>query len=348
MEKVEEIIQTIKANQPMDLAIALGILILFILISSGFAKLIMRIFKIKVEKGTKKSNIYKSLKFVWIITGIYISLRILNLSADITAIITKIFKLILIYNITKIIAFLIEPNSKIFNKINENKNIKNDNTIKVIVKFARGIIYIIGAFIFISELGYDLSGLVTGLGIGSVVIALAAQDFAKSILGGLSITLDKPFEIGDSIEVKGTAGIVENITFRSTRLRKFDNSVMTIPNSVIADADIINWNKIEKRRFETKLKVSLNMMPQQIDSLTQKIQQELENIPYVINDTARVYFSEIKSDGLVLTIYLYTTITDYDEYMKFANDLNLKILSILEHQNVKLIYPAYDIHELRA
>lgn len=319
----------------------------FILFSTFFARIIIKIFNIRLEKGTKKSKVYKSSRFVFCILGVYISLRILNLPTQFMDIVNKIFKLILIFEITKIVANIIDNNSKIFNKLKENEDIKNENTIKIIIKAIRCVIYVIGVFIFIAELGYDLSGLVTGLGIGSVVIALAAQDLAKSILGGLSILLDKTFVIGDSIEVKGIFGTVEDITFRTTRIRKVDNSIIVMPNSVLVDSDIINWNKLQKRRYETKLRLSLDTTPEKVNNLCNIMQKELENMPNIINDTLRVYFSEIQQDCLLLMVYLYTSITDYDEYIKFINNLNLKILSILDKEKVKLIYPAQDINILR-
>ena len=344
MKKLLDCIEYIKAKEIVEILIAVGVHVVFIILSSIFAKIIMKCFKIKSDKFTKKTKLYKISKFIWIISGTYISLLILQLPSDFMAIVTKIFKLALIYGVTRFCANLVRPNTKLFTKIKESeKNTTNEHTMNFAVKFIRGIIYVIGAFIFISELGYDLSGLITGLGIGSVVLALAAQDLAKNLFGGFAILSDKTFVIGDTIEVKGVYGTVEDITFRTTRIRKLDNTVITMPNSVLADSDIINWNKIQKRRYDCDLKVSLQMSQKQINDIIKKLAFELQKNKDIIKNSIRVYFSDIEKDGYNIKIYLYTNIIDYDEYIEFVNNVNSQILALLEHENVKLIYPTIQI-----
>lgn len=344
MKKLLDCIEYIKAKEIVEILIAVGVLVGFIILSSIFAKIIMKCFKIKSDKFTKRTKLYKISKFIWIISGTYISLLILELPSDFMAIVTKIYKLALIYGVTRFCANLVRPNTKLFTKIKESeKNTTNEHTMNFAVKFIRGIIYVIGAFIFISELGYDLSGLITGLGIGSVVLALAAQDLAKNLFGGFAIISDKTFVIGDTIEVKGVYGTVEDITFRTTRIRKLDNTVITMPNSVLADSDIINWNKIQKRRYDCDLKVSLQMSQKQINDIIKKLAFELQKNKDIIKNSIRVYFSDIEKDGYNIKIYLYTNIIDYDEYIEFVNNVNSQILALLEHENVKLIYPTIQI-----
>lgn len=347
MERLKEFIEVMKSKEIIDIAIAIGILVTFIILSSIFAKLIMKCFKIKPEKMMKKSKIYKILKFIWIISGTYISLLFLSLPGNFMRIVTKIFKLTLIYSVTRLIANLIRPNAKIFDKMQSDNDNKNEHTLRFAIKFVRGVIYTIGAFIFIAELGYDLSGLITGLGIGSVVLALAAQDLAKNLFGGFAILTDKTFVIGDTIEVKGVYGVVEDITFRTTRIRKLDNTVITMPNSILADSDIINWNKIKKRRYDCDLKVSLEISQKQINDLVQKLAFELQKNKEIIKDSIRVYFSDIDKDGYNIKIYLYTEIIDYDEYIEFVNNVNSQLLDLLEHEKIKLMYQTYDIRMVK-
>lgn len=345
MERINEVIESIKSKEIVDIVIAVGILVLFIFFSSIFAKIIMKSLKIRPDRLSKKSKIYKISKFIWIIAGTYISLLILRLPQNFMAVITKIFKLSMIYGITRLLANIVRPNAKMLNKMrNNSENEANEHTMNFVIKFIRGIIYVIGSFIFISELGYDLSGLITGLGIGSVVLALAAQDLAKNLFGGFAILTDKTFSVGDSIEVKGVFGTVEDITFRTTRIRKLDNTVITMPNSVLADSDIINWNKIEKRRYDCELKLSLEMTQLKINEIRNKIIEELEKNKDVINESVRAYFGEIAKDGYVINIYLYTSITNYDEYIEFVNNINSQIIALLENKHIKLINPTYDIN----
>ncbi|MBP3707390.1 MAG: mechanosensitive ion channel family protein [Clostridia bacterium] len=342
-EKFQYIIQHISTKEPLDFIIAGGVLIGFIILSSMFAKLIMRIFKIKRDRLERKSKIYGLIKFVWIVTGLYISIAILNLPADWMSKITKVYKLITIYGLTRVVAQLVRPSTKLFNKFQSDENSKNENAIKFGVKLIRGLIYIIGTFIFIAELGYDLSGLITGLGIGSVVIALAAQDLAKNLFGGFAILTDKTFVIGESIKVGQTEGTIEDIGFRTTRVRKYDNSVATIPNSVLADSEIINWSKLQKRRFLCTLKVGLEVKQKEINDLIKKLSFEFQKDKDIIEESTKIYFSKIDHDGYEISIIAYTNIVNYDEYLEFVSQTNSLIIEVLDKERIKLVYPTYDV-----
>ena len=347
MDKLREVIEVINAKEIIDIVIALVILAVFILLRSIFAKIIMKCFRIKQEKPAKKSKIYKLLKFIWLISGIYISLLFLGLPGDFMAIISKIYKLTLIYSITRLVANLIMPSAKIFDKMKFDSESKNKYTVNFAIKFLRVIIYIIGTFVFIAELGYDLSGLITGLGIGSVVIALAAQDLAKNLFGGVAILTDKTFVIGDTIQVNNVFGVVEDITFRTTRIRQADNTIITMPNSILSDSDIINWNKVKKRRYDCDLKLSLQTSQKQINDLIKKLSFELQKNKNLIKDSIRVYFSGIERDAYNIKIYLYTEITDWDEYIEFVSNINSQVLALLEYEGIKLIHPTYDINMVK-
>lgn len=344
MDKIKELVEAVKSKEMLDIIIAVSIFVVFFILSSIFAKIIMKCFKIKPDKLAKRSRLYKILKFIWDISGTYISLLTLNLPADFMQVITKIFKLILIYCTTRAVALCIQPDTKLFLKVKERRNTENEHTVKFLAKFIRGIIYIIGTFIFISELGYDLSGLITGLGISSVVLALAAQDLAKNLFGGFAIITDKTFVIGDTIEVKDVYGVVEDITFRTTKIRKLDNTVITMPNSILADSNIINWNKVKNRRYDCEFKLALETTKKEINDIMKKLLFELKKEKNIDSNSVRVYFSGLEEDGYKIKIYLYTKIKDYDEYIKFVSDTNSNIIALLETENIKLIYPTYDVH----
>lgn len=343
MEKILYFVDVMKTREIKSYMISVLILILFFLLSSICAKIIMKCFKIKPEKLERKSKIYKLIKFTLNVLGVYISIIVLDFPESWIYKVTKIFKLIMICLFTKIIAQFIRPSSKLFEKFSGENDSKNKSTIKFAIKFVRGIIYSIGAFIFISELGYDLSGIITGLGIGSVVIALAAQDLAKNLFGGVAILTDKTFVIGDVIDVGGTSGTVEDITFRTTRIRKYDDSIVTMPNSMLADSEIINWSRLNKRRYECTLKVGFDTSKKDINDIINKIGFELQKNEDIIKDSFRIYFSKIEKDGYEIFMYMYTSAVNYDTYLEFIDGVNDSIVELMEKENVKLVYPTYKI-----
>ena len=231
-------------------------IIIFKIISAPIAYIIVKIFnlKIKDKKQIKENWLYKPLKSFFALLGLYIGFIILNLPGNTYAVIDTIFRICTIVLVADALANLFDSASTIYKKVKEKMNVTASKTMVTLVgRIIKILIFIIAGFIIIKELGYDLSGLATGLGISSVVLALAAQDLVKSLLGGFSILTDRPFEIGDAIETKEFSGTVEDITFRTTRLRDVNNQIVIIPNSKIMDSYIINLSKKEKRRYNLKL-----------------------------------------------------------------------------------------------
>jgi len=201
MEQINSFIDTfteIKENRLIDIIIALAIVIVSIMISSFFSKLTIKIFKLKEkdQKKIKENPLYKSIKWIFFLLGVYIAILILNLPADWFNACRTTIRILIIWNVAGIISNLIAPDSKVMRKIRETDKIHEDDTIiKIISKFGKIGTYVIAAFIIISELHFDISGLITGLGLTSVVIALAAQDLAESLISGAAIVSDKPFVV---------------------------------------------------------------------------------------------------------------------------------------------------------
>lgn len=350
MKFINEIIEMFK-NLPLeniiDIGIGLAIIVIFKILSSSFAYILVKMFKFKVKDKNKikENGFYKPLKTFFALLGVYIGAMVLKLPADIFSIITKIFRICIIILTAKGFANLFDSSSETFTKIREKLHMDGtDTTVNFFSKIAKGLIYIVAAFIVIAEFGYDLSGLVTGLGISSVVIALAAQDVAKSILAGLSIISDRPFDIGDYIEVGTYAGTVEDITFRTTRIRDVNNQIVVLPNSFLTTTSIINATKREKRRYNLVLTLELNTPLEKVADLNENIKLALNTNSHVLREKIRVYFDTISADGIDISISFYTDITDLEEFLKFKEEVNYTLLDIVEQSKIELAYPSHSIY----
>lgn len=205
-------------------------------------------------------------------------------------------------------------------------------------------VYVIAIFIIISELDYDINGLVTGLGLTSVVIALAAQDLAESLLSGFAIVSDKPFLVGDFVKIGEYQGTVTDIKFRCTRIRAVDDTIITIQNSVITKSEVVNISRMTKRRLEINVNLPLETKSEVIENLTVMLKSVLEADEEVIPDSVRVYFDSIGEKGIKLSIYLYTGILDYDDFLRFKTKINLLIIKTLEMESVSISYPGESVY----
>ena len=347
INEIIEILKQITFEQIINLCIGLAIIVVFKILSSSFAYIIIKMFKFKVKykKKIKENGFYKPLKAFFVILGVYIAAISLRLPENIFAVITKIFKLCVILLSTIGFANLFNTNSETFSKFREKLHFNGtDTTINFFSKIAKALIYIVGAFILISELGYNLSGLVAGLGIGTAVIALAAQDLAKSMLAGFSIISDRPFDIGDYIEVDIYKGTVVDISFRTTRIRDINNQIVVLPNSLLTTTSIINGSKREKRRYNILLTLELNTPLDKVSELSENIKLALNTHSNILKENIRVFFDTISANGIDLTVSCYTDILDYEEFLKFKEEINYTLLEMIEKANIELAYPSQSIY----
>ena len=340
-----ESIKSIQTSQVMDVVIAILIYILFRCLSQSLAYMTIKIFKprTKNKKAIRNNAFYKTLKVFYVVLGIYIALvfvrQPLDTSEWINGWVDQLFKIAIIILSANGIANSLTTNNSLVTKLKDRMNPEvEDSMLNFILKAIRGLIYIIAGFMIITDLGFNLNGLVAGLGIGSVVITLAAQDTAKNLFGGLVIFLDKPFVVGDWIEVENYEGTVEDITFRSTRVRTFENSVVNIPNAVIANDSIINWSRMEKRRNKVNLCLELDTPLEKVQKVQQRIKEMLKQHDDVIDDTIIVRFDNITDNGINLLVCSYTNSIDYTSFLQEKEIINFKIMQILKEENVELAY----------
>ena len=351
MEQLVDFWNRLISIQIVDVIIAIGIIIFFRLLSGTFSYMIIRIFKIKSKKAKeiKESAFFKPLKIFFIILGIYLAivfLRVpLQINEQIMDIVTKAFKIISVIEIAVGLANSFTSKTILGRKLRKSLSQKMDDTVfEFVLKVTRVLIYIVAIFLVLAILEINLTGLIAGLGLGGVIVTLAAQDTAKNLFGGVVIFIDKPFVVGDWIEMDNYEGTIEDITFRTTRIRTFENALVNIPNAIIADASVTNWSKMEKRRYKTNLWVELNTPLEKLELLKAKIEKMLQERESVFDDSIIVRFDQITDNGINVLIYTYTNSVDYASYLKEVEDINIKIMKILREENVELAYDTKTVY----
>lgn len=336
----------LNTNLIIKITIALGIILFCKMISGSFSYILIKMFNLKKDKNTIKNNaFYKPIKSFIIILGVYLSTLLFNIPVNLKIFVIKAFKISTIVLIAKGFANLFNTNTESFNTLKAKLNFKeNDGLVNFTSKILKCLVYIIAGFIIISELGYDLGGLVTGLGITSVVVALAAQDLAKSLLSGLCILLDKPFNIGDYITVNNYEGTVEDITFRTTRIRDIANDVIVIPNSQIAENNIVNYSRKASRFYSLLLTFELSTSLDKVADFKEKLMLLLNLHEHVINENIRVFFHTVSNNGISVKITFYTDIVNYADFLKFKEEMNFSILDLVQKTGIELAYDSKTIY----
>ena len=351
MEQLVAFWDKLTSIQIVDIIIAIGIIVFFRILSGTFSYMIIKIFKIKSKKAKeiKESAFFKPLKVFFIILGIYLAivfLRVpLQINDQVMDIVTKVFKIISVIEFAVGLANSFTAKTILGKKLRKSLSQKMDDTVfEFVLKITRVLIYIIAIFLVLAILEINLTGLIAGLGLGGVIITLAAQDTAKNLFGGLVIFIDKPFAVGDWIEMDNYEGTIEDITFRTTRIRTFENALVNIPNAIIADASVTNWSKMEKRRYKTNLCVELDTPLEKLELLKTRIEKMLQERESVFDDSIIVRFDQITDNGINILIYTYTNSVDYASYLKEVEDINMKIMKILNEEHIELAYDTKTVY----
>ena len=351
MEQLNNFFSQITSLEIVDILIAVGIIIFFRIFSSSIAYMIIRMFKLKSKKAKdiRESAFYRPLRLFFIILGIYLAILFLkqplNINNEAMEFVTKIFKIISVIAFANGIAKSFTIHSTLVTKLKKNfKKQLDDATLEFVLKIIRAIIYIIAAFIVLSILGINLNGLIAGLGISGLIVTLAAQDTARNLFGGLVIFIDKPFTVGDWIQMDNFEGTIEDITFRTTRIRTFENSLLNVPNSIISNASVINWSKMEKRRYKTNLRIELGTPIEKLNILKARVEKMLHDRERIDNDSTIVRFDDINESGINMMIYTYTDSVGYDSYLAEVEDINCKLMKIIEEEHIKLAYENKNVY----
>ena len=351
MEQLVDFWTRLTSIQIVDIIIAIAIIVFFRIFSGTFSYMIIRVFKIKSKKAKeiKESAFFKPLKVFFIILGIYLAivfLRVpLQINDQVMDIVTKTFKIISVIEFAVGLANSFTAKTILGKKLRKSLSQKMDDTVfEFVLKITRVLIYVIAIFLVLAILEINLTGLIAGLGLGGVIITLAAQDTAKNLFGGLVIFIDKPFVVGDWIQMDNYEGTIEDITFRTTRIRTFENALVNIPNAIIADASVTNWSKMEKRRYKTNLCVELDTPLEKLDLLKTRIEKMLQERESVYDDSIIVRFDQITDNGINILIYTYTNSVSYASYLKEVEDINMKIMKILREENIELAYDTKTVY----
>ncbi|MDU4961836.1 MAG: mechanosensitive ion channel [Sporomusaceae bacterium] len=219
---------------------------------------------------------------------------------------------------------------------------------KILVPFFSKVLRLIAlalAFVAIaSTWGYDVNGFIAGLGLGGLAFALAAKDLLANIFSGIVIITDKTFSIGDWIKTDSVEGMIENISFRSTRIRAFDQSVITVPNSSLVNAPIINFTKRSLRRVTFQLRVVYDTPAYSLNACANDIERLLRTHPDVDQNMIFVKFDGFGETALELFIYYFTKTIVWGDYLTIKQDINFKIMQIMEKHGVQFALPSSTVY----
>ena len=194
------------------------------------------------------------------------------------------------------------------------------------------------------RIGLPAYSVLAGLGVGGLAVALAAQQTLANLLGSLIIMFEKPFAVGHYIKVEGIEGTVENVGFRSTRIRTFHNSLVTIPSSQLVNSTIDNMELREYRQVKTLLNLTYDTPIEKIEGFIEGIKQILETHPDTRKDNIQVFFYEFGPHSLDILMNFFLQVPDRAAELNERQLIFLDILCLAEKQDVRFAFPTQTLH----
>jgi MscS family membrane protein len=259
--------------------------------------------------------------------------------------INKGFSLIYIYSIFIILLRLIDFIGLILLKRAEETASKmDDQLIPFVLEIIKFVVYVFAIFIILgSVLGVNIIALTTGLGIGGLALAMASKESLENLLGSFTIFLDQPFTVGDVVTVGAVTGVVEKVGFRSTRIRTFDKSLVTVPNKKMIDAELDNLGMRPVRRVKFYIGLTYETSTNQIKAIVTDI-QEMINLHEKTNQDGRVRFQEFGSSSLDIMVMYFVDSPNWEDLINVKEDVNYKIMEIVKKHNSDFAFPSTTVY----
>ncbi len=196
----------------------------------------------------------------------------------------------------------------------------------------------------LQSVGFNVTGVVAGLGVGGLAVALAAQRTVENLFGGATIAADQPVRVGDFCRWGDKLGTVEDVGLRSTRIRTLDRTVVTVPNSVFSQMEIENFGARDKIRLHATIGLRYETSPDQLRHALIELRKLLVGHPKVDPDPSRVRFVGFGASSLDLEIFAYIRTSDYNEFLKIREDIFLRIMDIVEASGTGFAFPSQTVY----
>ena len=338
-------------NTILEYITAIGIFVLVIIVVKIFRLVVLRRLK-KWAQKTKTTiddfilnGIKKSVIPILYYSAIYFAARSLNLTDSVRNILDVLSIVVVTFFIVRLITSTLDYSIKSY-AIKQEEADQKAKQLKSISALARIVIWGVGLVFLLDNLGFDISAVVAGLGIGGIAVALAAQTILGDLFSYFIIFFDRPFELGDYIKVGDKNGTIEHIGIKTTRIRALNGEQLVFSNTDLTSSRLHNFKKLEKRRivfaigviYETPTE-KLEMIP----DLVKNIISEEEN-----SDFDRGHFKSFGDFSLNFEFVYHVLSSDYATYMDTQHNINMKIFNKFKEEGIEFAYPTQLVYMNKA
>jgi len=340
---MEELLkETYWGNTILQYLIAAGFFVGGIIVVTIFKTIILIRLK-KLAEKTKTSiddfiivGIQKSIVPILFYGSLYIALRTLNLSADASNILNIASVFVITFFAIRLITSILDYSITSYSSMPDASDQKAKQ-LKSLSALARFLVWGIGLIFLMDNLGFDISAVIAGLGIGGIAVALAAQTILGDLFSYFTIFFDRPFELGDYILVGDKNGTVEHIGIKTTRIRALSGEQLVFSNTDLTSSRIHNYKKLQRRRITFQLGVIYETPAEKLQKIADIVEEIIKEVPDAQFD--RVHFKSFGDFSLNFEIVYFVLSREYRKYMDIQQSINHKIFDQFSKEGLEFAYP---------
>ena len=350
LKSIQDYFQTVNWT---TLLIVCGLVVLIFIIKQPLVSLILKLAFTSLRHKTPeryneiKEKLARLLGYVLFLSLLLIALPYVSLNDVTFSLIQKVLTtvLLMIAYFTLYRALMIAVNWRFQTQAKRKPDKINLSARNFLISGIRVVLIIIAAISILSPWVGSLSGLIAGLGISSLAVALAAQESLSNFFGSISIMLDKPFDVGDFITLSDNQmGTVEHVGLRSTRIRQLSGSMVTIPNSKLALEVINNETKRSQRRINFTVGLEYRTPDEKLTAFVKAVETLLFQDDDVIDDSIKVWFDAFAESSLTIGIIYRVNISDYYQMLTVKERINHGILQAAKTTGVQMAFPSVSVY----
>ena len=278
------------------------------------------------------------------VTGIFAAVKVLKLSETTDRTIgygsTVAFSLVVFWGLLRAFGAVLDH----MHEVAREKQMGVAAFMPWIKKTLVAIFVVIGVLITVQSLGFNVSTILSGLGIGGLAFALAAQDTIANLFGSVVVAIDQPFKVGETVRIGANTGLVEDIGLRSTKIRLIDKSLVILPNKLVSSEAIVNLSRFTQRRVEQVIGLTYDTRPDQMEAIVEEVRQIILAEPTVDVTSVMVFFRDFSASSLDLWIVYLTTGDDFQEGLALRQRVNLAIMRAVAARGLSFAFPTQTMH----
>jgi small-conductance mechanosensitive channel len=323
---------------------AAAILLGAIIVLEIFRKVALRLMRKRLGTETEKDPFPVQLVRRFLIPGLYLgaiyaALNVLNLPENVWQVLRAAFIAIITWYAVR---FLVASVGVSFSNFLNKSPDPDANRLKPLRAMVNLVIWVVGVLFLLSNLGFDITTIVAGLGIGGIAIALAAQAMLGDLFSYFVIFTDKPFEVGDFVIFDDVLGTIEKVGLKTTHIRSLSGEQIIVSNSQLTSAKVRNYKRMEERRILFRIGVTYDTGSQRIREIPGIIRGIIEADSRARFD--RCHFAEYGDSSLLFETVYYVLSPDYTVYMDVQHDINLAIYDAFEERDIEFAFPTRTLY----